>query len=373
MNRIYFDLGVFTYWSEESLENKRLVSKDGVSVSGEPVPGSSGDEMDPGLSDMLRHLRSAGYELNICDTLPSADIIGRLDRFGIRSFFEQIITGGSEDILVKHLVRFRGKDDFSLFVGTNEVVICAAEHSQIPVIAYGEKWMEYRRRAMAYALSPIEIEDRAATLSVIHEVARKTIEKKARVLGIDGIDYAGKKFFVKKLGRYFDLLGKEYTVLNLEDFHRAVEETYKGEDPGESYYFNGFNNEKLINEVLDPFVKAGSIDKVVYCIDSTNDAFVNERHYRISPDGVMVLLGPMMFREPLLRYFDVTVYMRCDYKESEHRASLMDTPVYGDDPLEVYRNKNIPAQKMYVQRHDPAKGRDFVIDNSNFHRPVLVS
>ena len=124
--------------------------------------------------------------------------------------------------------------------------------------------------------------------------------------------------------------------------------------------------------MLDPFKKDGCIDRIVYCLDSTNDAFINERHYKISKEGVMVLLGPMMYREPLMRYFDVTVGMRVDYRESEHRASLMDTPIYGEDPLEVYRKKNIPAQKMYVQRHDPFENRDFVIDNSNFHRPFLV-
>ena len=206
----------------------------------------------------------------------------------------------------------------------------------------------------------------------MHAVARKTIEKKAKILGIDGIDYAGKKFFARSLGKYFDLLGKEYTIVNLQDFHRAVEETYKGEDPVESYYFNGFNNEKLISEVLEPFVRDGRLDRVVYCLDSNNDAFINERHYNISEEGVMVLVGPMMYREPLLRFFDVTVHIRVDYREAEIRAGLLDTPIYGEDPLEVFKNKNIPAQKMYVQRHDPFEHRDFVIDNSNFHRPFFI-
>ncbi|MBO4474052.1 MAG: hypothetical protein J5750_03975 [Clostridiales bacterium] len=372
MNRIYFDLGVFTYWSEESLDNRRLVSKGGVLVSDGSAPVNTEDDMDPELREMLRNLRAKGYELNICDTLPSSDIIRQLEKFDIKALFYQVVSGRTEESIANSLAGIRRRDDFSVFVGCDPVVIGAAEQSQIPVVAYGENMAEVRRRALGYAVSPIGIEDQLASCTIIHEVARKTIEKKARILGIDGIDFAGKKFFARKLGKYFDLLGKEYTIVNLEDFHRSVEETYKGEDPVESYYFNGFNHEKLIGEVLDPFVKTGSLDRTVYCLDRTNDAFINERHYRISPDGVMILIGPMMYREPLLRYFDVTVFMRVDYKESEHRASLMDTPIYGEDPLEVYRNKNIPAQKMYVQLHDPSSGRDFVIDNSNYHRPVIV-
>ena len=124
--------------------------------------------------------------------------------------------------------------------------------------------------------------------------------------------------------------------------------------------------------MIKPFKREGKIDKVVYCLDSTNDSFVNERHYELSEDGVMILIGTMMYREPLIRYFDTTVYMRVDYRESEHRASLEETPIYGDDPVEVYKTKQIPAQKMYIQRHDPFEGRDFVIDNSNYHRPFFI-
>ena len=39
---------------------------------------------------------------------------------------------------------------------------------------------------------------------------------------------------------------------------------------------------------------------------------------------LMILIGTMMYREPLMRYFDMTVYMRVDYREAEHRASLLD-------------------------------------------------
>ena len=268
--------------------------------------------------------------------------------------------------------KLRGKEDFSIFVGTDETVIEACDMAQIPVIAYGEKYAEVYRSAFCGARYPLEVEDQIYTTMVVHYVARKTIEKNARLLGIDGIDYAGKKFFADKLCRYFDILGKEYNIVYLEDYHRAVEASYKGEDPVEAYYFNGFNTEKLITEVIKPFKREGKIDKVVYCLDSTNDSFVNERHYELSEDGVMILIGTMMYREPLIRYFDTTVYMRVDYRESEHRASLEETPIYGDDPVEVYKTKQIPAQKMYIQRHDPFEGRDFVIDNSNYHRPFFI-
>lgn len=375
MNRVYFDMGVFTYWSEEALESKRLVSKGTVLVSDEEALSGVKDgseQVDTDLVDMLESLSSDGYDLNICDTLSVPEIKQMLKDLGIESFFHQIISAGNASPISKSLMKIRERDDFSLFVGCNGTVIDACDRSQIPVIAYGKDFRKYAMDTFGYARYPLEIEDQITTCLIVHTVARAAIEKNARVLGIDGIEFAGKKVFTYKLGRYLEMLGKEYDVVDLEDYHRSVEASYKGEDPVESYYFNGFNKDKLITEVLKPFKRDGVIDKVVYCLDSDNDAFVNERHYQLSEDGLMILIGTMMYREPLMRYFDMTVYMRVDYREAEHRASLLDTPLYGDDPVEVYKTKHIPAQKMYLQRHTPLDDSDFVIDNSNYHRPFFV-
>ena len=376
MYRVYFDMGVFTYWSEESLESRRLISRGGVLVSDEAALQSVNDgtePIDPDIIELLNNLLRDGFELNVCDSCTTAELKKKLSLYGIDSMFTTVMGSKSPNALSGKISKVRGREDFSMFVGSNDLMIEAADLCQMPVIAYGENMSEIERDPFCWALYPLEVEDQIHTCIVIHEVAKRVIEKNARILGIDGIEFAGKKFFTAKLGRYFDLLGKDYDVVDLEDYHRAVEQSYKGENPVESYYFNGFNYDKLISEVLKPFSKAGEIDKVVYCLDSGNDSFVNERHYKLSQEGVLILIGTMMYREPLLRYFDATVYMRVDYRESEHRASLQDTPVYGDDPVEVYKSKQIPAQKMYIQRHDPFDGRDFVIDNSNYHRPFFIN
>ncbi|MBO4926663.1 MAG: HAD hydrolase-like protein [Clostridiales bacterium] len=374
MNHIYFDLGVFTFWSEESLDSRRLISNGGVVISDDTalLDVREEQEVDPDLIEMMKSLAKDGYDLNICDNRTSPEIKKKLKQLNILEYFNQIVSGKTVDTLARNLKKLRQHEDFSIFVGCSSVAIEAAVKCQIPVVAYGQNLVDALDSAFCYAFYPLEIEDQVNTVMVIHNVARRTIESNARILGIDGIEFAGKTVFAQNLGRYFDMLGKEYQILDMEDYHRAVEETYKGEDPVEAYYFNGYNNEKVIEEVLEPFVRDGSINKIVYCLDSSNDSFINERHYQISEDGVMIIIGTMMFREPLIHYFDVTVYMRVDYRESEHRASLEESPIYGMDPVEVYRTKHIPAQKMYVQRHDPFENRDFVIDNSNYHRPFFI-
>lgn len=376
MNRIFFDLGALAFWSSDSLDNKRLISKGDVIISDEAALDSitlRDAAIDPDVQKMLFSLMEAGYSLNVCDEAAVNTIKAALRRYGLLEMIDKIVSASRTDTAAKNLRKLRNNDDFFIFVGDSENCIETMSACQIPCIAYGENRRAVFRDCFGSAMDTLEVEDQVYTTRVIHDLARAAIEKKVRILGIDGIDFAGKKVFAERLGRYMTMLGQEYLIVNLEDFHRSVEQSYRGEDPVEAYYFNGFNLDKLIDEVLDPFVKNGSIDKVVYCLDNTYDAFVNEREYQLSEGGIMILLGPMMYREPLLRYFDMTVYMHVDYKESEHRASLLDAPLYGEDPVEVYRKKNIPAQKMYVERHDPFEHRDFVIDNSNYHRPFFMT
>lgn len=375
MNRVFFDIGVFLYCSEESLDSKRLTSKGSLIVSNNDAFQAfteSNAGMDPDIEVLLKSLREDGFSLNICDVLPLSQIRDGLKKLGIHEYFDEIVSAKTIDAMARGLAQTRGRDDFAIVVSSDELILDAATREQFPSVSYGWNWKKTAHLTFSYARYPLELDDQIHLISLVHTVVKKAILSQARILGIDGISFAGKKVFAENLGRYLTLLGKEYTVVDLEDFHRADEENYKGEDPVEAYYFNGYNNEKLIEEVLKPFVKQGKLDTVVYCLDSTNDSFANERHYQVSENGLMILLGTMMYREPLIRYFDMTIYMRVDYREAEHRASLMEEPLYGEDPLEVYKTRNIPAQKMYVQRHDPFSDRDFVIDNSNYHRPFFI-
>jgi len=375
MNQVFFDLGVFLYWSEDSMTSKSLTSKGSLIVSNKDELKTLKDiyaVMDPDIVEMLYALREAGFSLYVCDIIPVAQTRESVKKLGIAEYFDGFVSGKTEQTLARGLNQKCKKDDFGVFVGTEEKIMKAATKLGMPSVAYGKNWSKAGKTAFSVALSPLEVEDQVNIALLIHDIVQKTIQNESRILGIDGIAFAGKKVLAEKISRYMDLVGQENMTVDLEDFHRAVEESYKGEDPVESYYFNGYNNEKLIEEVLDPYIKDGRIDKKVYCLDTSNDAFINERHYKLSENGVMILVGTMMYREPLIRYFDTTIYVRVDYREAEHRASLMEAPIYGDDPLEVYIEKNIPAQKMYVARHDPFDKRDFVIDNTNYHRPFFI-
>lgn len=372
MKRVFFDMGALLYWSRESIANKRLVSTGEKEPEKEASPEESALEIDPDVRAILQSLKRESFSLNVCAAMPQQEIRETLVKLDVLEYFDNILSAKSTEDMGIGFTQLRSGSEFMVFVGSEEMIVDAALSDQVPCIAYGSKTADVLDKCFCRAGYPFEVEDQIHVLYVVHMVAAHAIKNHSRVLGIDGIAYAGKKVLAEELLEYFQFLGQDATVVDLEDFHRAVEARYKDEDPVESFYLNAYNSEKLIDEVLIPFKQDGFLDRTVFCLDGENDAFGMETEYKVSPTGILILIGTMMYRDPLLPYFDTTVYLRVDYREAEHRASLEEVPIYGDDPLEAYREKNIPAQKMYVSRHDPFNNRDFVIDNSNYHRPFFI-
>lgn len=379
MNRIFFGLDALYYWADDAVNSKRLKSLGNIIISDnealDKVAEASADQdimIDPDVRELLESLRDSGYSICLCDSAPMVSSRSILRKLNLIEMFDEVCCAKTPQTTAKALKKWRTADDFCMVVGDSEVLIEGARLCQMPSIAYGASWKDRAETAFAIARYPLEIEDQVNMCVMVHEVVKKALLKKTRILGIDGIDFAGKKIFANKVVKYLGLIGMKSTIINLEDFHRSVEVSYRGEDPVEAYYFNGYNNEKLIKEILDPFLANGSLDVELYCVDGTDNQFNKERIYQLDKGSMMIVLGTMMFREPLLSFFDTKIYMRVDYREAEHRASLIESPIYGEDPLEVYRTKNIPAQKMYVQKHDPFIKSDFVIDNSNYHRPFFM-
>ena len=145
-----------------------------------------------------------------------------------------------------------------------------------------------------------------------------------------------------------------------------------GEDAVEAFYFHAFNYNKLLNELLLPYLEKGSADLVLTSFGDDTNHYGKETRYRIEPGGVLILEGELMFREPLMDHFDFKIFLYMDDQEALHRALVRDL-FLGEETKEAeIKNKRIPAQKMYMSRHVPVETADYAIDNTNHRRPLIL-
>ena len=50
-----------------------------------------------------------------------------------------------------------------------------------------------------------------------------------------------------------------------------------------------------------------------------------------------------------------------------------DVPKYGEEFIDRYKERYIPAQKVYLQSYKPKEICDLIIDNSDYNKPVIIA
>ncbi|MCL2697973.1 MAG: hypothetical protein FWE74_07815 [Oscillospiraceae bacterium] len=201
---------------------------------------------------------------------------------------------------------------------------------------------------------------------IFSKITTELINRGMRVIGINGVDCAGKTTFALNYSAYLTSVGIKNVIIHIDDYHNTREVRDSGD-----YYDTALNYQLLIDEVLEPLRKSGSIDKKIICLDVDTDQFENVRQYKIDEDTVVLLEGFLLFRPPMLDYLDGKVYLHIDFDETLRRTAVRDVPKHGEWFIGLTKDLFIPTQKRYIKEFEPHKNCDIFIDNSDYNKPIL--
>jgi uridine kinase len=80
--------------------------------------------------------------------------------------------------------------------------------------------------------------------------------------------------------------------------------------------------------------------------------------------------GVLLYRPPIDNLIDYKVFLDISFDEVFRRAVARDVPKYGEEFLQKYIKRYIPAQKIYLKQFSPKEKCHLIIDNNNFKRPL---
>jgi uridine kinase len=91
-------------------------------------------------------------------------------------------------------------------------------------------------------------------------------------------------------------------------------------------------------------------------------------------DGVLVVDGVFAFRPQLNELWDLRVWLSIDPELSVRRGVVRDAEMDGGSRQAeaLHRDRYLAAETMYVREVDPISIADIVIDNTDFHRPLIL-
>lgn len=205
------------------------------------------------------------------------------------------------------------------------------------------------------------------------------IKKDSPVLiGINGVDASGKTFFAKSLVKELEKCDKKIIYATIDDFGNPKKKRYiEGRLSPEGYYNDSFDYKSLKNIFLDPLSKSENLKYRTGVFDFFTDTEIRVPEKVARKDSVIILEGIFLFRPELVKYFDYKIFLDVDFDIVLDRAikRVQDIEYLGsmEEVIKSYKQRYIPAQKLYFKDVKPKEKSDIVINNNDFKNPIIKS
>lgn len=193
-------------------------------------------------------------------------------------------------------------------------------------------------------------------------------------VAIDGVDAAGKTTLANELKPLLEAHGQTVIRASIDDFQRPRAARYRqGPDSPQGYYEDAFDYAALRETLLLPLGPAGNRRYRRAVFDLRNDAPLATEEEQSPLDAVLLLDGVFLLRPELATLWDYRIFVHVDFEVALARALERDQPLFGtaEAVRSRYVLRYIPGQQLYLQRDQPQKRADVIVNNNHPSAPSL--
>jgi uridine kinase len=198
-----------------------------------------------------------------------------------------------------------------------------------------------------------------------------TVAHPTRV-AIDGPPASGKTTLAEELAVVLRRRGRDVIRATIDDFLFPKAQRYRrGEYSAEGCYFDTHNTEVLKRVLLDPLGPGGDrrIQQTVY--DHASDAELARPVRTAAADVVLLFDGVFLMRPELIDRWELRILVTTAIDKVLDRAVSRERHVSSAREVERrWRERYIPAQKLYFAAADPANQANIVVHNDEPQEPV---
>jgi uridine kinase len=193
------------------------------------------------------------------------------------------------------------------------------------------------------------------------ETVRETRRRLGRttIVGISGIDCAGKSTLAERLAGDLRAAGEDVLVVAGDHFNRPRPERSPRpvEDPD-----YGFAYDQLIRELLEPARAGGRVEARLRVKDWELDAWA-EQDFVVEAGAIVLVEGVFLFRPEVVPLLDLKVWLEISFEDALARALERDADAMGgeDGVRERYATRYFPGQRLHLERDRPRDHADLVI------------
>jgi uridine kinase len=190
------------------------------------------------------------------------------------------------------------------------------------------------------------------------------------MVGIDGVDAAGKTTFAARLSEELKMRNNNVIEASMDGFHNPREIRYKmGKDSPEGYYRDSFNVNAVKVLLIEPLTDGRLYQTQAF--DYKTNLATPFAGTLADPGAILVFEGVFSFGEDLRAFWDYKIYLDTSPEESLRRGVERD-PGEKEEIERKYRVRYLPGQEMYKDEAMPHEAADIIVDYNDPENPGVL-
>ena len=192
-------------------------------------------------------------------------------------------------------------------------------------------------------------------------------------VAIDGVDGAGKTTLADKLAPIVAAQGRPTIRASVDDFHHPRALRYaRGRYSPDGHYLDSYDYDSFRTLLLDPLSPDGSGRYITRRFDLDNDRTFDADWKQAKPAAALIVDGIFLHRPELRSYWDLSVFLRVDFKVSVPRGAQRGPARDSPDPGAPLNQRYVGGQRRYFDECVPEQRADIVIDYNDMQAPKVL-
>ncbi|PWT87620.1 MAG: uridine kinase [Blastocatellia bacterium] len=197
----------------------------------------------------------------------------------------------------------------------------------------------------------------------IIEQRKRTSRDRGLLVGISGIDASGKGYITKQLETRIAQHTINIANINVDGWLNLPRKRFSSINAGEHFYNNAIRFDDFFTELLLPLRDNKSIDVVVYFAEE-NATEYQKRNQRFANVSIALVEGIFLFKREYRLLFDLAIWVDCSFRTALARAiKRQQEGLPRAETIRSYETIYFPAQRLHMDRDQPRKSVDLIINN----------
>jgi len=211
--------------------------------------------------------------------------------------------------------------------------------------------------------SGTKIADEASAVSAILKKQKALSQQRALLVGISGIDAAGKGFIAARIARSVKTRGLKPAVINVDGWLNLPHVRFNPQNAGKHFYQHAIRFEEMFERLVLPLRDTRSIDVESNFVEETASTFRKHR-YDFHDIDVVILEGIFLLKPAYRHHFDFTIWVDCSFAVALERAiGRCQEKLSPRETKRAFETIYFAAQRFHLDQDDPRGAADVILMN----------